>query len=162
MDRDDVTNKAIAALATAQADYSSQREGATELLSRAQVKREEAMRLVAALGVSHRQIGTLTNLSHTRVNQILGTGRRTIPEAHLAPGVGGGPPTVRSAVVRLMATEGPHGWTRDELRRGLADRDWPRDGLEDVVTTLAAEGAILSADEGRLTIHGYGDEASSP
>lgn len=154
-------NEAVAALTRAQEDYSSQRAGAAELLSRAQSKREEAMRRLAAFGVSHRQIGALTNLSHTRVNQILGTGRQAIPEAHVSTDFGGGPSTVRSAVVRLMATEGPRGWTRNDLQRGLVERGWPSDALDDVVTTLATEGAILSADGGRFTIHGYGDEPPS-
>jgi hypothetical protein len=152
---------AVAALSIAQADYASLRAGAAELLARAQLKREEAMRLVAALGVSHRQIGELTNLSHTRVNQILGTGRQRIPEAHLPPNFGGGPSTVRGAVVRLLAVEGPRGCTREELRQGLADRAWPMDDVEDVVTVLTAEGAILSADGGRFTIHQFGQAAAA-
>jgi hypothetical protein len=49
--------------------------------------------------------------------------------------------------------------SRDELRNGLTNREWPSDDLEDVVTELAAEGAILSADEGRFTIQGYGQAA---
>jgi hypothetical protein len=158
---DDAIKQALATLAAAQDDYSSQRAGTAELLSRAQIKREEAMRRVAALGISHRQIGNLTNLSHTRVNQILGTGRRTIPEAHVAPDFGGGPSTVRSAIVRLMAAERPRSWTRDDLRRGLAERNWPSEGLDAVVTELATEAEILSADEGRFTIHGYDHEPPS-
>jgi hypothetical protein len=149
---------AIAALASAEADYASQRAGTAELLSRAQLKREEAMRLVAALGVSHRKIAGLTDLSHTRVNQILGTGTQRIPEAHLPADFGGGPSTARDAVIRLMATQGPRGWTRAELRDGLIARDWPTGDLEETITALTAEGAVLSADEGRFTIHTYGDE----
>jgi hypothetical protein len=153
-------DRAIATLVSAETDYASQRAGTAELLSRAQLKREEAMRLVAALGVSHRKIAALTDLSHTRVNQILGTGTQRIPEAHLPPDFDGGPATVRSAVIRLMATEGPRGWTRAELRHGLIERHWPTDGLEEVITALTAEGAVLSADEGRFTIHAY--EESPP
>ena len=147
-------NDAIAALTAAQTEYASQRVETAELLGATQLRREEAMRLVAALGVSHRQIAELTSLSHTRVNQILGTGRRAIPEAHLPSDSGGGPFDTRSAVVRLMATKGPHGWTREDLRCGLAARGWPSDDLGDVITTLATEGSILSADDGRFTIHG--------
>jgi hypothetical protein len=151
----DALEKAFAALAAAQEDYSSQRTGAAELLARAQLRREEAMRLVAALGVSHRRIGELTSLSHTRVNQILGTGRLAIPEAHMPSDFGGGPKTTRSAIIRLMATRGPHSWSRDEIRDGLVDRRWPMGDLETTITALAAEGSTLAADQGCFTIHTY-------
>ena len=150
-------DQAIAALVAAEADYASHRAGAAELLARAQLRREQAMRLVAALGVSHRRIASLTALSHTRVNQILGTGTQRIPEAHLPPDFGGGPSTVRAAVIRLLASEGPRAWSRDELREGLTARAWPTTALDETITALTAEGAVLSADEGRFTIHAYGD-----
>lgn len=153
----DQVDQAVAALARAEAEYASQRADATELLSRARLKREQAMRLVAALGVSHRKIAALTDLSHTRVNQILGSGTRRIPEAHLPEDFGGGPWTVRDAVIRLMATELARRWTRTELRDGLIARDWPMDDLEETITALTAEGAVLSADGGGFTIHTYGD-----
>ena len=143
---------AIAALRAAQADYASERAATAESLERAQLKREGAMRLVAALGISHRKIGELTGLSHTRVNQILGVGRRAVPEAHLPPDFGAGPSDVRSAVVRLLASEARRSWTREEIRCSFASRGWPTDGLDEAITALAAEGSILSADHGQFTI----------
>jgi hypothetical protein len=65
---------AVAALLEAQVNYAAVQVDADSRLAEAQQRRENAMRCIAGLGLSHRRIGELTGLSHTRVNQILGTG----------------------------------------------------------------------------------------
>jgi hypothetical protein len=64
----------IEQLLEAQVNYAAVQVAADSRLAEARQQRDNAMRCVAGLGLSHRRIGELTGLSHTRVNQILGTG----------------------------------------------------------------------------------------
>jgi hypothetical protein len=158
MDSINTLPEAIAALADAQADYSTARADASAMLSEVQQRRERAMRNVAALGLSHRRIAELTDLSHTRVNQILGVGSKKPPtDAHFPPGFLEPPSTVSSAAIRVMAEQNAHSWTVSELGRELGVRGWPTEDLEAVLVGLATDGVILSTEGGGFTLHAYAD-----
>jgi len=148
--------EAVTDLIDAQRHFAGVRADATARLSEAQVRRESAMRRVAALGLSHRRIAELTDLSHTRVNQILGSGTKVLPpEAHAAPGFLGPPSTVASAVIRAMAEQGRRTWRVEELHADLAARGWPHHDLLSAVVALTTDGVILSADAGAVTLHAH-------
>jgi hypothetical protein len=155
--------EAMAALIQAQADYAAAQANADRALVEAQQRREIAMRRIAALGLSHRRVGQLTDLSHTRVNQILGTGTKRPPEdIHFPPGFLAAPTTVSVAALRVIAEEDARAWSVSEIADVLRARDWPRDGLRETLVELVTEGVLLSADAGRFTLHGYGYPGQNP
>ena len=155
--------EAIAVLIQAQADYASAQANADIALAEAQQRRETAMRRVAALGLSHRRVGQLTELSHTRVNQILGTGTKRPPEdIHFPPGFLAPPTTVSVAALRVIAEEDARAWSVTEIADVLQARDWPREDLQQTLVELVTEGVLLSADAGRFTLHGYGYPGEGP
>ena len=150
--------QAVSELVEAQNLYTSTRVHASATLSQAQARRETAMRRVAALGLSRRQIAELTDLSHTRVNQILSTGSKKLPaDVHLAPSVLGPPSTVLSGIVRVMAEAGSRSWTGAQVEDELTARGWPSQDVESRLVKLTTDGVILSVDGGGFTIHAYGD-----
>ena len=115
------------------------------------------MRRVAGLGLSHRRIGDLTGLSHTRVNQILGTGTKRPPsDIHLPPGFLAPPTTVPLAALRVIGEQGPRAWRAEEVADELERRDWPSENLGSALVDLVTEGVLLSVDGGYFTLHGYG------
>jgi hypothetical protein len=147
--------QAVAALVQAQAAYASARGAATSLLLEAQTRRETAMRHVAALGLSRRRIAALTDMSHTRINQILGAGNKPLPtEAHLPSGSLGTPSSASSAAIRLMAEQGPRTWKVREVATALKARGWPCDNLQPDLVALATDGVLLTVDGGGFSIHG--------
>lgn len=149
------TSAAVASLIEAQARYVAAQEDASTRLAKAQATREQAMRRVAALGLSHRRIGTLTDLSHTRVNQILGRGTKPLPPIAHQPDFGPPPASVDNAAIRVMAKHTARAWSPDELREELAVRGWPSENLNDVLVALATDGVILAVDGDGFTIHAY-------
>ncbi len=68
---------AIRELLAAQQDYEVLRAAVEPPLSKATSRREQAIRAAAASGLSRRKIAEMTNMSHTRVIQILDGSRRT-------------------------------------------------------------------------------------
>ena len=101
----------MASLIEAQSNYAEVQAGAEALLTETQQRRETAMRRVAALGLSHRRIGELTGFSHTRVNQILGTGIKRPPQdIHFPPGFLPPPTKVPLAALRVIGEDGPRAW----------------------------------------------------
>jgi hypothetical protein len=154
--------EAIATLLRAQSEYAAVQASSDSLLSQGQLRRETAMRRVAALGLSHRRIAELTGLSHTRVNQILGTGTKRPPsDIHFPAGFLPPPTTVGLAALRVIAEEGPRAWRSQEIARELAERGWPSVDLESVLVDLVTDGVLLSVDGGYFTLHGYGAAGQS-
>jgi hypothetical protein len=60
-------------LLDAQKEYTLLRAAVEEQLGACQQKREDAMRAAAAVGLTHRTIAAMTDLSHARIGQILGS-----------------------------------------------------------------------------------------
>ena len=155
--------EALASLLQAQADYAAIQASVDSALATAQQRRERAMRRVAALGLSHRRFGELTGLSHTRVNQILGTGTRRPPDdIHFPPGFLAAPTTVALAALRVIGEEGPRAWRTAEVAAELDDRGWPSADVNAVLVDLVAEGVLLAVDGGYFTLHGYGHGGQQP
>jgi hypothetical protein len=144
-------DQAVEQLREAHADYERERSSAADRLSRLQERREVAMRRVAALGATRRQIGEMTGLSHTRVNQILTQGRQAVPDAHLAPGIAEPPPSTDRAIVRVLGTE-RRVWTRDEIAGALAQHGWPDAGLDDALAHSVTRGQVLVVDGPKYTV----------
>ncbi len=63
--------EAVHELLRAQEDYELMRAAVEEPLAKATMRREEAIRKAAELGLSRRKIAEMTGVSHTRVIQIL-------------------------------------------------------------------------------------------
>jgi hypothetical protein len=159
---DHTVPEAVAALISAQSEYARVQATSDTLLSRAQQRRETAMRRVAALGLSHRRIADLTDLSHTRINQILGTGTKRPPvDVHFPAGFLPAPKNVAIAALRVIAEEGPRAWRTREIAGELAERGWPSDDLESALVELVTDGVLLSVDGGYFTLHGYGDPSQT-
>ena len=103
------------------------------------------------------RIAELTGLSHTRVNQILGTGTKRPPsDIHFPAGFLPPPTTVALAALRVIAEEGPRAWRSQQIASELADRGWPSGDLDSVLVDLVTDGVLLSVDGGYFTLHGYG------